>query len=79
MSATLIWRPVVSVDATLSDKLRFVLQSDGFFEGGWTNPRRISSTDVDYFAGLAAAGIEDARAIVNALCAHGVIELELMY
>lgn len=65
------WKPVIRDSEGLGDKLKFALRrkyGDGFHA-------RLSSSDMEYLAGLRDAGIDDASTLIDAIFEHDEVEV----
>ena len=73
MSTNLYWEPVEPHPAnSLPDKLKFVLRETW----GWPVKCTLDSSNIGFFRGLAAAGIDGAKEVVELLEKYDAIKLE---
>lgn len=77
MSATLYMQPRQTGEKSLSDELRHILMKpDGRFG---SLPVTVDDYSLDYFQGLADAGINDAIKVVDAIKKYGELEIRAEY
>lgn len=73
MSTNLYWNPVIPKNRThLDDRLKWILQK----KYGSPISIRVDYTNVEYFQGLADAGVDGASDVIEAVESYDVIEIE---
>lgn len=75
MSAALCWYPP-SKEKVLPDALKFAVQRRMQLRGG---PWAVGQGEIEYFRGLADAGVSGADLVVAAIEKYGEITLDLRY
>ena len=76
MSASLCWRPTPKVKMHASVTLRNALQKS---QKADSSVRSFSYNDIEYFRGLADAGVTDADKIIEAIEEHDSVEIWVEY